>query len=107
MGVVLLPPKVAAMEVLPPPLSDKYYLVLGALGAQSTQQKHKKSYGIDAVIMPWLIAGGDLFTQSIVPQRDTGQVAPSAKNMAVHKKNTTGTTKSGLAAPSPRQGLSL
>ena len=37
--VVLLPPKVAAMEVLPPPLSDKYYFVLGALGAQSTQQK--------------------------------------------------------------------
>ena len=39
MVVVLLPPKVAAMEVLPPPLSNKYYFVLGALGAQSTQQK--------------------------------------------------------------------
>ena len=55
--VLLLLPKVAAMEVLPPPLSDKCFFGLGALGAQSTQQKHKKSYGIDAVIMPWLIAG--------------------------------------------------
>ena len=45
---------------------------------------------------------GDLITQSIVPQRDIGQVAPSAKNMAVHKKNTRGTTKLPTRSTKPQ-----